>query len=325
MDKELDRLVDLLVDHAMVVVSGTKAAAEIGVPHSTLQDWIDRLRAHGADIAGARGRGFVLKALPDILTQRVIKQAARGTQFGAQVHHYYSIGSTMDVASELAHHGAPHGTIVLAEEQTAGRGRLGHSWYSERSTGIYCSLILRPKMPAALGPVLTLAAGLALADTVSELAHQPADLRWPNDVLLGELKCGGVLLEMTAEAELVKHLGLGIGVNVNQQAFPQELAGEATSLALVAGRCLSRAEVLETLLHALDGRCRQFLDAGSASVIADFQSRSSFAWGRRVVVENQSGSFTGATQGLDSTGFLLVLRDDTASVEPVLAGTLRPA
>ena len=325
MDKELDRLVDLLVDHAMVVVSGTKTAAEIGVPHSTLQDWIDRLRAHGADIAGARGRGFVLKALPDILTQRVIKQAARGTQFGAQVHHYYSIGSTMDVASGLAHHGAPHGTIVLAEEQTAGRGRLGHSWYSERSTGIYCSLILRPKMPAALGPVLTLAAGLALADTVSELAHQPADLRWPNDVLLGELKCGGVLLEMTAEAELVKHLGLGIGVNVNQQAFPQELAGEATSLALVAGRRLSRAEVLETLLHALDGRCRQFLDAGSASVIADFQSRSSFAWGRRVVVENQSGSFTGATQGLDSTGFLLVLRDDTASVEPVLAGTLRPA
>ena len=325
MDKELDRLVDLLVDHAMVVVSGTKAAAEIGVPHSTLQDWIDRLRAHGADIAGARGRGFVLKALPDILTQRVIKQAARGTQFGAHVHHYYSIGSTMDVASELAHHGAPHGTIVLAEEQTAGRGRLGHSWYSERSTGIYCSLILRPRMPAALGPVLTLAAGLALADTVSELTHQPADLRWPNDVLLGELKCGGVLLEMTAEAELVKYLGLGIGVNVNQQAFPQELAGEATSLALVAGRRLSRAEVLETLLHALDGRCRQFLDAGSASVIADFQSRSSFAWGRRVVVENQTGSFTGATQGLDSAGFLLVLRDDTAKVEPVLAGTLRPA
>ena len=325
MDKELDRLVDLLVDHAMVVVSGTKAAAEIGVPHSTLQDWIDRLRAHGADIAGARGRGFVLKALPDILTQRVIKQAARGTQFGAQVHHYYSIGSTMDVASELAHHGAPHGTIVLAEEQTAGRGRLGHSWYSERSTGIYCSLILRPRMPAALAPVLTLAAGLAVADTVSELTHQPADLRWPNDVFLGELKCGGVLLEMTAEAELVKYLGLGIGVNVNQQVFPQELAGEATSLALVAGRRLSRAEVLETLLHALDGRCRQFLDAGSASVIADFQSRSSFAWGRRVVVENQSGSFTGATQGLDSTGFLLVLRDATASVEPVLAGTLRPA
>ena len=325
MDKELDRLVDLLVNHAMVVVSGTKAAAELGVPHSTLQDWINRLRAHGADIAGVRGRGFVLKALPDILTQRVIKQAARGTQFGAQVHHYYSIGSTMDVASELAHHGAPHGTIVLAEEQTAGRGRLGHSWHSERSTGIYCSLILRPRMPAALGPVLTLAAGLALADTVSELTHQPADLRWPNDVLLGELKCGGVLLEMTAEAELVKYLGLGIGVNVNQQVFPQELAAEATSLALVAGRRLSRAEVLETLLHTLDGRCRQFLDAGSASVIADFQSRSSFAWGRRVVVENQSGSFTGATQGLDSAGFLLVLRDDNAKVEPLLAGMVRPA
>ena len=231
----------------------------------------------------------------------------------------------MDVAAELAQHGAPHGAIVLAEEQTAGRGRLGHCWYSERSTGIYCSLILRPKMPTALSPVLTLAASLAVGDALSELTHRPADLRWPNDVLLEGRKCSGILLEMTSEAERVRHLVLGIGINVNQQAFPQELAGEAGSLAQVAGRRLSRAEALATLLRALDRRYRQFLSAGSASVIADFQARSSFAWDRRVAVENEFGSFIGATQGLDPSGFLLVRRDDTGEVEPVLAGMVRPA
>lgn len=320
----MDRLVDLLVDHGTVVVSGTKAADEIAVPHSTLKEWIERLRELGVAIVGVRGRGYVLKTVPDILTQRVIKEAARGTQFGAHVHHYYCVGSTMDVAATLALQGEPHGAIVLAEEQSAGRGRLGRSWYSERSTGIYCSVILRPKMPAARSPVLTLAAGLAVADALSEIAQQPADLRWPNDVLLEDRKCSGILPEMTAEGEYVKHLVLGIGVNVNQRVFPGELAGEATSLARVVGRRLPRAEVLAALLRALDRRYQQFQEAGSAAVIADFQSRSSFAFGRRISVENEFGAFTGATQGLDSSGFLLVRRDDTGAVEPVLVGTIRP-
>ncbi len=325
MDKELDRLIDLLVDHAMVVVSGTKAAEELGVPHSTLKDWVERLREFGAEIAGLRGRGYLLKAIPDILTQTVIKRAARGTQFGAHVHHCYCVGSTMDIAATLAQQGEPHGAIVLAEEQTAGRGRLGRSWYSERATGIYCSLILRPKMPAARAPILTLAAGLAVADAVFKITNLPADLRWPNDVLLQGLKCSGILPEMMAEAESVKYVVLGVGVNVNQREFPGELAGEATSLARALGRRLPRAEVLAALFRALDRRYRQFLDAGSDAVLADFQQRSSFAHNRQVSVENESGSFTGATRGLDSSGFLLVRRDDTGTIEPILAGKIRPA
>jgi len=323
-DKELDRLVDLLVDNAMVVVSGTKAASEISVPHSTLKEWIERLRELGVQIAGVRGRGYVLKTVPDILTQRVLKDAARGTQFGAHVNHYYCVGSTMDIAAALAQQGEPHGSLVLAEEQTAGRGRLGRAWYSERATGIYLSLILRPKMPAARAPVVTLAAGLAVADAISEITRQPADLRWPNDVLLDGRKCSGILPEMTAEGEYVKHLVLGVGINVNQRAFPPALAAEATSLARVAGRRLLRAEVLAAFLRALDRRYRQFLEAGSAAVIADFMERSTFVCGRRVSVENETGAFTGATEGLDSSGFLLVRRDDTSAVEAVLAGTIRP-
>jgi BirA family biotin operon repressor/biotin-[acetyl-CoA-carboxylase] ligase len=323
MDQQLDRFIDLLVEHAMVWVSGTKAAEELGVPHSTLIDWVERLRQQGVQLEGVPGRGFLLKAIPDILTREVIRRAARGTQFGAQIYHYYRVGSTMDQAARLAQRGTSHGTIVLAEEQSAGRGRLGRTWLSERSAGIYCSLVLRPALPASRAPVLTLAAGLALADAVSEITQWPADLRWPNDVLLDSRKCCGILPEMSSEMERVKHIVLGIGLNVNQQEFPEEIAAEATSLALATGRRFARAEVLGAVLHSLDRRYRQLLDAGPAEVIADFERRSSFTRGRSVSVSDERGSFNGVTEGLDPAGFLLVRRADTGDVQPVLSGIVR--
>ena len=323
MDRELDRLVDLLADHATVVVSGAKAAAEIGVPHSTLHEWIERLRELGVHIDGLPGRGLVLKTVPDILTAGVIRRAARGTQFAAQIHHYYRIGSTMNAAADLAREGAPHGAIVVAEQQTAGRGRLGRSWHSPRAAGIYMSLVLRPAMPAARAPVLTLAAGLAVADAVSEITSRPTDLRWPNDVLLDGRKCCGILPQMTAEAERIRHVILGIGLNVNQESFPPELAGEAVSLAQATGRRLARADVLAAVLRQLDRRYREFAAGDTAALIADFERRSSYARARRVAVETEPRSFTGMSEGLDACGFLLVRRDDTGTVEPVLSGTIR--
>ena len=324
MDKQLDRLVDLLVENAMVVVSGTKAADEIGVPHSTLAHWIDRLREQGVVIEGMPGRGFLLKTIPDLLTEEVIRHAAHGTQFGAEIRHYYRVGSTMNEAARLAAEGVSHGAIVVAEEQSEGRGRLGRSWHSERSTGIYCSLLLRPKVPAARAPVLTLAAARAVADTATEVSGVESDLRWPNDVLLNGKKCCGILPEMTAELERVRHMILGIGLNVNQQRFPDDIAGEATSLAKAAGRKQARAEVLALLLRALDRRYDQFAQGGAGMLIEEFEARSSFARGRHVSVTNEPETFTGVTQGLDKLGFLLVRRDDSGATEPVFAGMVRP-
>ncbi len=324
MDRQLDRLVDLLVDHAMVLVSGIKAAEQLGVPHSTLNDWIERLRELGVQVEGVPGRGFLLKAIPDILTCEVIRQAARGTQFGTQIRHYYRIGSTMDHAARLAQRGLPHGTIVLAEEQIEGRGRLGRPWVSERSAGIYCSLVLRPPIPASRAPLLTLAAGLALADAASEITRVEADIRWPNDVLIDGRKCCGILPEMSSEMERVKYIVLGIGLNVNQQQFPADLANQATSLALAAGRRLARSEVLAVVLRSLDRRYRQLLDGGPEAVIAEFEYRSSYACGRSVSVSNDAEQFQGVTKGLDRSGFLLVRREDTGEVHTVLSGTVRP-
>ena len=260
----------------------------------------------------------------DPLTERSVLTAAAGTMFAAAVYYHERLASTMDLAAALAERGAPEGTLALAEEQTAGRGRLGRTWHSERGAGLYLSVVLRPGLAATLAPVLTLAAGLGVADAVTAVTGLAADLRWPNDVLLGGRKCCGILPEMASDGSRIRYVVLGIGLNVNGLAFPADLGAEATSLAIAAGRPFARAEVLRRLLHALDARYRQLLLAGPAGAIADFQERSTFALDRRIRVEGEQETYTGITQGLDPSGFLLVRREDTGMIEPVLAGKVRP-
>lgn len=320
----MDRLLDLLMDHPTVVVSGTKLAAEIGVPRSTLRGWILKLRELGVDVRGHIATGYRLARIPDVLTAGAVRRAAHGTPFGGRVHHFFQTGSTMDDAAALALAGAPHGTIVLAEEQTAGRGRLGRSWHSQKTEGLYFSLLLRPALPAVAAPLLTLAAGIGAAEGIAEAGGLPTDIRWPNDVLLGRKKCCGILLELTAEPERIKHVILGVGINVNQSRLPAELAGEATSLRLEAGRVFSRAEVLAAVLRALDRSYGRLLARdGRAATVAEFERRSSYARGRRVAVEDAGSRVTGTTEGLDPAGCLRLRRDDSGEIEPVFTGRIR--
>jgi len=294
-----------------------------------LRGWVLKLRELGVELRGVHGTGYRLARIPDILTPQVIRRAAHGTGFGARVHHFFKVGSTMDEAAALAAAGEPHGGLVLAEEQTSGRGRLGRSWHSERGAGLYLSLILRPPLPVAAAPMLTLVSGIAVADAIREVVggagNRAVDIRWPNDVLLEGKKCAGILLELTAEPERIKYVLLGIGVNINQSGLPPELAGEATSLRAATGQVFSRPEVLAALLRALDRGYHRLLEAGGrAAVVAEFERRSTFVRGRRVEVEDETGRLTGTTEGLDPAGYLLLRRDDTGSVEPVYGGRLRP-
>ncbi len=324
-EAKIHRLLDLLTDHPTVVLSGTKMAAEIGVPRSTLRGWVLRLRDLGVELQGLPAEGYRLARMPELLTPRTLRRAAQGTPFGQRVVHHFKTASTMNDATTLAAAGEPHGTIVAAEEQSAGRGRFGRAWYSEKGAGLYFSMILRPALPAAAAPMLTLAAGLAVRGGVAQVTGRNADIRWPNDVLLEGLKCAGILLELTAEPERIKHVILGIGINVNQDDLPGDLRGEATSLRMTCGRMFKRAEVLEAVLHGLDASLTRLLaPGGRAATAAEFERQSSFARGRRVRVEEGGVVITGVTDGLDGAGYLLLRRDDTGAVEPVYTGRLRP-
>jgi len=251
------------------------------------------------------------------------RAASAATTPAKLIHHYYKIGSTNSEAMNAASNGAPEGSFFLAEEQLAGRGRGAHTWHSAKSAGIYCSVILRPPMPPADALLLSLAAGLAVRAAVNEIAPLPVDLKWPNDLLLNGKKFCGILAEMNAEATRVRHLVIGIGINVNQAKFPAELRDLATSLRLETGTEWSRVELCAALLKSLDREYRSFIKDATTSrtaLLRRFEEHSSSVRGRNVRVEEDG--LEGVTEGLDSRGFLQVRTSE--GLRTVLGGTVRP-
>ena len=307
----------------MVVVSGTKIADEIGTSRSEVWRLIQQLRGLGVDVAGHPATGYRLRAVPDLLLPEIVAPLVKGTVFAKQLHHYYKIGSTNTDAMQSAAEGAPEGSVFLAEEQLAGRGRGASSWHSARSAGIYGSVVLRPAMPPSEALIFALAAGLAVQAAVENLAPgvRP-DLKWPNDLLLGGKKFCGILTEMNAEATRVRHLVVGIGINVNQSKFPAELREIATSLRMETGTEWSRVELCSALLKSLDCEYRSLREdtAARASILRRFEEHSSSARGRKVRVE-ENGGLGGVTEGLDARGFLQIRTAD--GLRTVLSGTVR--
>ncbi len=236
------------------------------------------------------------------------------------VSYFATIDSTMLEAARLAEAGCEHGTVVIADEQTAGQGRHGRTWHSEPNAGLYTSIVLRPGLPPDSLPVLTLALGLAAADAIAGATGLTCDLRWPNDLMLQDRKVAGILVQLLDSAAIA-----GIGVNVNHGAFPPEIAAEATSLRMVANASQSREHLLVALLLAVDQYCGLLAaDGGKQKILAMFSRRSSYARNKRVTVEQGTALVEGITAGLDPSGFLILRRDD-GSENLVLAGGVRPA
>lgn len=321
-DRRIDKLLSLLIDNATVVVSGGKIAAEIGVSRSTVWRWIERLRALGVRIKGHVATGYQLEKIPDILIPQLIRRRLAGTAFGKRVHHFFRTDSTQNVAMRLAAEGEPHGSLVIAEEQSAGRGRVGRSWFSEKTSGIYFSLILRPPLAPVHAPLLTLAAGLAGYEAVRNVTGLPVDIRWPNDLTIGTRKFAGILTEMLAETDRVHHVVVGVGINVNHTKLPAELETIATSLRIEGGRAYSRLEILARLLESFDRYSNRLLTPeGKQTILAGWSAASSYASGKRVRVSTGTEEFTGTTAGLDANGLLCIRRED-GRVEAVLAGDI---
>jgi BirA family biotin operon repressor/biotin-[acetyl-CoA-carboxylase] ligase len=322
-DARLGRIVRVLMGFPTVVISGTKLAQEIGATRSEVWRLVQQLRTLGVEIAGHPSSGYQLTAVPDLLLPEMLEPLLRGTTFGGHIHHYYRVGSTNTAAMDAAVAGAPEGSVFLAEQQTAGRGRANNQWHSAESAGIYCSVILRPALPPSDVLVLSLAAGLAVQSAIHSIdPYVMADLKWPNDVLIMGKKFCGILTEMSAEATRVRHIVVGIGINVNQNSFPAELAPIATSLRLSTGTEWSRVELCAALLKSLDREYQSLLanrDAHS-EILRRFEDRSSSLRGRQVRVE-ENGGFEGMSEGLDSRGFLQVRTRE--GLRTVYSGTVR--
>jgi BirA family biotin operon repressor/biotin-[acetyl-CoA-carboxylase] ligase len=323
-DRRITALVTLLAENATIVISGTRIAREIGVSRSTVWRWVQRLRELGVRAKGHPRTGYYLEKVPDLLTPDMLKSRLKGSLFGKHIHHYLKTDSTNRVAMELGYANELEGTVVLAEEQTAGRGRAGRLWHSERGTGIYVTLLLRPRISPVQAPLLTMLAGLSARAAIQAQTGLTIDLKWPNDLMLGGKKLGGILTEMHAEPSQVRHVVVGIGINANQDKFPGELAPFATSLRLSLGRSISRMELLVRLLREFESNYNRFLHEGTASVTQRFEAVSSYARGKRVSVSSAAESYSGVTAGLSPDGFLQVEREG-GNIVTVIAGDVREA
>jgi BirA family biotin operon repressor/biotin-[acetyl-CoA-carboxylase] ligase len=234
------------------------------------------------------------------------------------VHRFATVDSTMTKASEFAIQGAQAGTVVLADQQTAGQGRMGRSWHSEPGSGLYMTVILRPKLCPDSLPLVTLSLGLATAEAITATAGIACDLRWPNDVLIGDRKCAGILAQLQDGVLLA-----GIGINVNHTAFPDDIAAIATSLRQATARENSREDLMHAVLDRIDEQLETLMHDGKESVLRAFTEASSYVRGRRVVVDQGDESVIGTTDGLNSQGFLWV-REDNGRRRLILAGGVRP-
>ena len=313
----------LLTDNATVVISGTRIAEELGTSRSEVWRAVQHLRELGVQITGHPATGYQLESVPDLLLPEVLRPLVQGTRFAPRIHHYFRVGSTNDVAMQAAADGEPEGAVFIAEQQTSGRGRGGHRWESAQSLGIYASVVSRPVLPPADALLLSLIAGIAVAEAVERTTGLGPDLRWPNDVLLDGRKFCGILTEMNAEPTRVRYLVVGMGINVNHASFSGDLDAIATSLRIAGGRQWSRVELTAALLKSLDSGYRKFTEGGAAersAILRKFEERSSFARSCPVFVEEDCG-YEGVTQGLDDHGFLLVRTE--SGVRKVLSGGVR--
>lgn len=252
-----------------------------------------------------------------------LETALSGTIYAGKLHFAPVTASTNSDALAAARAGAPHGAVWFADEQTAGRGRGDHEWLSAAGEGLYVSVLLRPEIPLAHLPLLPLCAGLAAAHAIRVVCGLVIDLRWPNDLLIGPRKTGGILVEASTGKGSSAFAVVGIGVNVHQSQFPEGLDTPATSLDREAGKRIPRQALLAALLQSLEREARALADRRAMEAIpARVEEASTWIWGRKVEVHGAQAC-TGVTAGLDQNGFLRV--ETTTGMVTVQAGGIRAA
>ena len=288
-------------------LSGESVAQHEGVSRAAVWKAVSSLRKAGYKISGSPRRGYRLVEPADLLTLHEVEPHLETKVMGrVGYHHFKELTSTNDRAKELAAAGCPEGTLVVAEAQTAGKGRLGRSWHSPLGSGLYFSLVLRPKFAPHLAPRITLLGGVAVCRAIRGLTGVEAGLKWPNDVLVRHRKVAGVLAEMEAEADAIHHLILGFGVNVNMESCDLPAPIKGTSLMLETGKRHSRAQVMARILLEVEELWGRLLLEGFTP-IAEHWRQLSITLGRLVGVEREGGVVVGRARDIDQEGALLVM------------------
>jgi BirA family biotin operon repressor/biotin-[acetyl-CoA-carboxylase] ligase len=300
-------VLDMLRRQAGEYASGEAISRRLGVSRTAVWKAISTLREKGFRIESSRGQGYRLEAGPDRIVGLDIEVGLDTKIIGTEVVSFDSVPSTIDAASELARNGEAEGTVVVAEAQSGGRGRLGRKWSSPGGVGIWTSIILRPAIPPRDAPKLTLLAAVTVATTLREQYEIAAEIKWPNDVVVAGRKICGALTELVAEQDAIKYVITSFGLNVNQtrSKFPPEVRDIATSIRIELGRKVDRPEVFRRILREFD---RQYMDFSKSdgSEILDRWRALSGTLGKRVKVQLRDGKVEGVAKDVENDGSLII-------------------
>ncbi|CDC29344.1 biotin--[acetyl-CoA-carboxylase] ligase [Anaerotignum sp.] len=300
-------------------LSGEDIGRELSITRAAVWKGIKKLREEGYEIEAVTNRGYRLTNPETMYNKRELEQGLKTKTMGQSIYFYEETDTTNNRARELALEGAPEGTLVVAEKQTAGRGRRGKVWESPLGTGIWMSLVLRPQIMPAEASVLTLLCGLATAEAIEVETGLSAGIKWPNDILINGKKAVGILTEMDCEMSQVHFVIPGIGINVNTTSFPPEIADIATSLYLECGKTVSRRRLVHKVLERLEEHYETFLRTGSFTAMLEDYRKHCITLGKEVHVLGREPFFA---EALDITpeGELLVRRADNGKEEVVFSG-----
>lgn len=300
-------------------LSGEDIGRELSITRAAVWKGIKKLREEGYEIEAVTNRGYRLTNPETMYNKRELEQGLKTKTMGQSIYFYKETDTTNNRARELALEGAPEGTLVVAEKQTAGRGRRGKVWESPLGTGIWMSLVLRPQIMPAEASVLTLLCGLATAEAIEVETGLSVGIKWPNDILINGKKAVGILTEMDCEMSQVHFVIPGIGINVNTTSFPPEIADIATSLYLECGKTVSRRRLVHKVLERLEEHYETFLRTGSFTAMLEDYRKHCITLGKEVHVLGREPFFA---EALDITpeGELLVRRADNGKEEVVFSG-----
>ena len=287
--------------------SAEKLAQDLKINFKELKQAKKELEKWEYMIESDSKKGYKLAQIPDLLLPMEIKFDLKSKILGQEIHSYKALNSTNDLAFDLAEGEAPEGTLVVAEKQSKGKGRLGRSWFSSPKLGIWMSLILRPSILPSQAPGLSIATSLALVLTTKELTGLPAFIKWPNDVIVNNRKFCGILTELSAELDKINFVILGVGINVNhtERDFPKNLRNIATSLRIEKGEQVSRVDFLKRFLEKFEKIYLQYKKTGLLT-FKDECLRHSYLLGKKIKIQVGSEILEGKAENLDDNGALIL-------------------
>ena len=300
-------------------VSGQELCRKMGVSRTAVWKNIRALQEDGYEIEAITNRGYRLAGVPDTVAEEEVASRLRTERMGRQIRYFSRIDSTNQYAKRIAEEGASDETLIIADEQTAGKGRSGRTWVTPPSEAIAFTLLLRPKLSPDRISMVTLVMGLAVVNAVNALYDVDAGIKWPNDVVIGGRKLCGILTEMSAEVSRVNYIVIGVGINANQTSFPEEIRKIATSLKLELGHAVNRAELIARVMTEFERLYAGFEAQGDLGPVVQEYNELCLNTGNKVRVLDPNGEYNGTSRGINSLGELLVETED-GQMREVYAG-----